>query len=167
MAELIEKLGLDWKLLLANMVTFLIVLWVLRKFAYGPIIRALETRQATIADSLQKAKDTDQAYRELQGAKEQLVKEAKLTAQDLLRQAESDAAKIRQAELEKTQAAAEQLIVKTRTQLDRERRDMVQAAKADVAALVVQATEQVLGQAVDAKLEKTLQEQALKEVKKL
>ena len=61
MSELIHNLGIDWKLLLANAVTFLIVLWVLRKFAFGPIMRALEQRQGTIAKGLADAKQQTEA----------------------------------------------------------------------------------------------------------
>jgi F-type H+-transporting ATPase subunit b len=165
MGELIRNLGIDWKLLIANTLTFFIVLWILRKFAYGPIMQALEKRQQTISQSLEDAKRTTAGYAELQQDKERLLAEAKKSSLVLIREAETEAARLRQAELAKTQTEANQILEKTRTQLERERQQMLTAAKGDLAKLVVQATEQVLAETVDASLDKKIQDQALQAVK--
>lgn len=165
MGELIHNLGIDWKLLIANTLTFLIVLWILRRFAYGPIMKALEDRQKTIATGLQAAKKTTDEYAHLQTEKDRLLAEAKQMAQSVLRDAESQAASIRQQEMEKTQAEAAQIVAKTREQLGRERQQMVQAAQGDLAKLVVEATEKVLAETVDPNLDKKIQQQALRAIK--
>ncbi len=56
MSELVEKLGLDWKLLLAQAVNFLAILVVLRIAAYKPIMRLLEARRKKIEQGLTDAK---------------------------------------------------------------------------------------------------------------
>ena len=45
MLELAEKLGLDWKLLLSQAVNFLVLLALLRQFAYKPLLKILKERR--------------------------------------------------------------------------------------------------------------------------
>ena len=48
MSELFSKLGIDWKLLIAQIINFLVLLFVLYKFAYRPILSMLEKRTKKI-----------------------------------------------------------------------------------------------------------------------
>ena len=50
-----DKLGLDWRILLAQTVSFSIVFFVLWKFAYGPIFAMLNARREKIAEALANA----------------------------------------------------------------------------------------------------------------
>ena len=66
MQELITKLGIDWKFLIAQIVNFLVLLFVLYKFAYGPILAMLEKRQKKIEKGL---KDAEAATKNSKKAK--------------------------------------------------------------------------------------------------
>ncbi len=59
MQDLVTQLGLDWRLLLSQAANFLILLIVLRLFAYKPLIPMLKERRAKIEDGLAKAKEAD------------------------------------------------------------------------------------------------------------
>ena len=63
MSELLTKLGIDLKLLVAQIVNFLILLLVLYKFAYGPIVAMLEKRQKKIEKGL---KEAEEAHKKLE-----------------------------------------------------------------------------------------------------
>ena len=52
MQELVRQFGLDWKLLLAQVVNFLILLYLLRRFAYGPIMAMLALRRRNIEEGI-------------------------------------------------------------------------------------------------------------------
>ncbi|MEK7537956.1 MAG: F0F1 ATP synthase subunit B, partial [Patescibacteria group bacterium] len=77
MGELVSKLGIDWKLLLANTLTFFLVLWILRRFAYRPIMDVLDRRQKTIGEGLDAAKRSTDELAAIKRDKEQVLKEAK------------------------------------------------------------------------------------------
>jgi F-type H+-transporting ATPase subunit b len=160
MAELLEKLGIDWKLLIANTITFFLVLWVLKKFAFRPIMTLLEKRQQTVAESLHDAKQTKEELHKFQVEKEQLLKEARQTAQGMLREAEQQAEAMRQEKLEQSQAEAQQLVIRTREQLAREQTQMLAEAKGKLADLVVTATTKVLEDTVDDSMDAKLQQKA-------
>ena len=57
--EVLAKLGIDWKLLIAQAVNFLVLLWILRRYAYGPILRVLEARTARIEQGLKDAQASE------------------------------------------------------------------------------------------------------------
>ena len=68
MAELAEQLGLDWKLLLSQAVNFLLLLFLLRKFAYLPLLKILKERRARIEEGLAKATEADKRLLEVDGS---------------------------------------------------------------------------------------------------
>ena len=54
--EALESLGIDWKMLVAQVVNFIILLLILRKFLFGPIVKLLDDRRKTIEKGLSDAK---------------------------------------------------------------------------------------------------------------
>ncbi len=83
MSELVEKLGLDWKLLLAQGVNFGIILVVLRVTAYKPIMKLLEARRKKIEQGLVDAK-----------AAKDMLESADHVYAEKMREAEKDGMKV-------------------------------------------------------------------------
>lgn len=166
MAELIEKLGIDWRLLIANAGTFLILLWILRKFAYGPILNVLDQRQQKISDSLTAAERAEAHAKQAETERQAAMKAARQEADAIMAATEKQAAEVRSAALAKAEAEAEALVTKTRQQLSQERQKMMDEAKAELAEVVVLATQRVVGEQLDDKLQTKLAEQALSAVEK-
>ena len=65
MAELIQNFGLDWRLLLAQAVNFFILLFLLKRFAYGPILNALKTRKTKIEEGIRFGKEAEKRLGEI------------------------------------------------------------------------------------------------------
>lgn len=166
MTELIAKLGIDWKLLLANTTTFFIILWLLRKYAYRPILGALDKRQKTINDGLDAAKTATVELEKLRQDREQILKAAKLEAHGIVATATRDAAAVRKETMTATQAESAALLAKTKLEMGRAKVKMLDDAKADLADIVVAATGQVLGKTMDGAANKKLADQALAEVQR-
>lgn len=166
MAELFEKLGIDWKLLIANTATFFIVLWVLRKFAFKPLMDVMDKRQKAIGDGLDAAKQSQAELKSIQDEKLRVMEQAKTEALQLLQATQADAGKLRQQMIDQAQADAQAITSKTQAELARQKQQMLAEAKGELADLVVAATTKVVGEQLDAKLSKKLAEQAIAEVKK-
>lgn len=92
--EILQKIGFDWQVALANLFNFLLILFLLKKFAFKPVGRLIQDRQDKINEGLQKAKEAEIRLKEvdiiaknnLKKADEEsieLVKSAKLRAQKL------------------------------------------------------------------------------------
>lgn len=98
MDELIKHFGIDWKLLLAQAVNFLILLVVLKKFAYGPILKVLKKRKDEIERGLKFTKEAGERLEQIEEEKEAVLKEARGEALGIVSQAEN-MAKIRKDEI--------------------------------------------------------------------
>ncbi len=152
MGELVTKLGIDWKLLLANTLTFFLVLWILRKFAYKPIMDVLDRRQQTIGEGLDAAKKSQTELSAIQHEKEVVMKEAKSEALSIVSEAKKQGEAIKQKLSEQANAESAATLERTKVLLERERIEMVKKAKTELADLVISATEKVLDVTVDDKV---------------
>lgn len=148
MPDLITTLGIDWKLLLANTLTFFLVLWVLRKFAYRPIMDVLDRRQKTIGQGLDAAKQSKEELAAILRDKEQVLKVAKTEALAIVTEAKKQGQEVRQKLADQAASDTAATVERTKTLLERERQDMVRQAKTELADLVVRATGKVLDQKI-------------------
>ncbi|MFH0890475.1 MAG: ATP synthase F0 subunit B [Candidatus Liptonbacteria bacterium] len=88
MSDLIHQLGVDWRLFLSQAANFLILLVVLRIFAYKPILQLLHERKRKIEEGLAKAAEADQKLAEVNEIAVHRMKEADQQALEILRQTE-------------------------------------------------------------------------------
>jgi F-type H+-transporting ATPase subunit b len=61
MNQLLTSFGVDWKLLLAQMVNFAILLYVLKRFAYTPLLKMLQDRQDIVRKGLEDAQNAEKS----------------------------------------------------------------------------------------------------------
>lgn len=84
MLENLSKIGFDWQVALANFINFIIIFFILKKFAFGPISKVIKERQEKIAQGLL---DAQKAETELMMAEEtgkSKINEAKLEANTII-----------------------------------------------------------------------------------
>lgn len=98
MSELLEKLGVDWKLLLAQAANFLIILTVLRLTVYKPLIRVLNERRSRIEKGLKDAATASRHLGEVEAEGKKKMAQAEKESLAILSLAE-DRAKTKEAEL--------------------------------------------------------------------
>src|SRR3989344_4973877 len=88
MNELLTQLGIDWRLLLSQAANFLILLFVLRFFAYGPVMKMLRDRRMKIEGGLENAKEADLRLLEANEMMKEKLKEAEQASLAMLRETE-------------------------------------------------------------------------------
>lgn len=88
MEQFIEKLGIDWRLLLSQVVNFIVLIFVLRAFAYKPILKILHDRKKKIEEGLVKAREADERLGHIEVMKKEKLKEAEREALFMLRETE-------------------------------------------------------------------------------
>jgi len=159
-----EALGIDWKLLIAQVVNFLILIILLTKFLYKPIVKMLDDRSKKIESGLKAAEKSqkdlakadvdaekirEKAYKEaneiLVGAK----KEADLEAKNIVKKAEKQSEEIRK------YAAEEALQSKEKA---------MHGAKSELSNLVTLALGKIIGDQLDENEKKKLTEKAIKDL---
>lgn len=164
MSELFAKLGIDWKLLIANAVTFAIVLWLLRKFAYRPLMNVMDKRRLTIDQGLSDAKKAEDELKSLQVEKAKVLAEAKHESQQMLQEAIRVADARRQELMTKAETDVQVMMAKAKKQMAAEKEQVMDEAKAELADLVVAATKKVVASQLDDKLQRKLADQTIKEL---
>jgi len=144
MAELFEKLGINWQLLVANMVTFFIVLGLLAKFAYKPLMQVMDRRRSVIDQSLKDAEAIKDERDSLAKFKVETLHQARQEALHIVQVAKKDAEATRAEVIAQTQSEALALMERTKTALAQEQRAMLDEAKGKLADMVVTATGTIL-----------------------
>lgn len=142
--ELLEKFGIDLGVLLAQSVNFLIVLGLLTIFAYRPLLKLLQDREKRIAKSLKDAEETHRALQAIEEQKKTILDRARSEADALLEQTMKETQQRHSQAIEQTKAAAHSILEKTKRELAERKTALVKEASADVADLIVLATENIL-----------------------
>jgi F-type H+-transporting ATPase subunit b len=151
---------------LVSIVNFLVLLYVLRAFMWGPIMRTLDTRAAKIREGLQMAEDAMAERVRMQAEVERLLTEARLEAsaiaEKMTQSAEAAAAELR------NQARAEADRIREKGKVDAQHlHDQALAQiRSEVASMVVLAASRLLGREIDPEKHRELIEQSLNDAGK-
>ena len=149
--------------LIAQLLIFLVMLGVLYRFAWGPLLRILNERRARIAQGVEA---TQRAMQELEAAERERqakLEEARREAQAMLDRITKQAEDLRKELEAKAREQAEALVVKARAEIQQERQKAVQDLRLQVADLAVMAASRIIGESLDAKKHRELIERAIEE----
>lgn len=156
-------LGISLGQFLAQLFNFSIVMFVMWKWVYTPLLKTMEARSKEIADGLANAKAADQRLKDAADEKERLLKDARGEAQSLLEEVKSKAEKVRQEKLAIALNEIEKHIAEAKVQIKSERDAAAVSLKREVAQLVILATEKVAS-GMDESTRKALATQAIEDV---
>ena len=144
-ASIISSLGIAWEKILAQVLIFLIVYLVLKKFAFGPIMGILEDRKNRIAEGEENLKKIATDLEEADVKKTEIISEANAKAERLIGEArESADALAEKKRVEATNEAAN-IVAKARDAGELEKNQMLAELKRDFGRLVVDTTSKVTG----------------------
>ena len=142
---MMEQLGIQWVKLIAQLINFSIVLFVLWKFAYKPVFSMLEERRGKISDGLANAEKIKAQLAQTEADRQKALAEAGELANKIIADARAAAARVTELETQKAAAAAELIITKAREAAAQERAATFAELKREVGRLVVQTTVTVTG----------------------
>lgn len=164
MGDTLHTLGIYWPKLIAQMINFAIVLFVLWKFAYRPVLALLAERRQKIAESMENAEKIKAELAKTEAARLEILNKANTQANKFIEEARVAAAKVQETETQKAIAQAEQIIAKAREAAEADRAKMVSELRKEIGNLVVKATAQVTGKILTMDDQKRLVEETNKQV---
>jgi F-type H+-transporting ATPase subunit b len=145
----LEKLGINPIFLLSQIVNFLILAFLLQRFAYKPILNALDARRERIEKGLEDARLAEEARANAESERQQILDEARVEAQGIVAEAnqrgETQAAKI----IEEARAQAQALRGEARSEAQAERDRMLGEMRGQISALAITAANQLIGESLD------------------
>ena len=140
-----------WKI-----VAFLIFLYLLYRFGWGPITDALEEREQRIDESISRAEKALAEAKETQAQNEKARREAERDAQRILREAREAAEALRSEEVEKTRAKIRQMQEQAQAEIEREKQGALQELRDEVADLAIEAASKIVRDDLDASRQRKL-----------
>jgi len=163
--DLFSALGIDWRLLILQIIAFLILVFLLGKFVYPWLMKQVDERQAGIEAAAQAASKAQELAAESEEKTSALLADARKEADDILSNAKLEASTLLTASEEKARTTAEKIAEEAQAEIQKS----IEAAKRDLhnetLELVALATEKVIGKKLDKKADAELIAQSLKEVR--
>lgn len=164
LGQIIKTFGVHWSLFISQLISFLIVCAVLKKFAYGPLIGMLETRRARIADGEAKLVEIETKLAESEATTAALIATANDDAKRLIGEAKTSAANIGEQKAQEAVAEAKNIIAKAEKAAQAERAAMSAELKQEFGRLVVATTSQVSGKVLTQDDQARINQEALSSV---
>ncbi|MEO5927389.1 MAG: F0F1 ATP synthase subunit B [Patescibacteria group bacterium] len=156
-------LGINGQLLIAQLINFAIILIVLWRWVYKPLLAKMDERSKKISDGLVFAKESKKALNDAEVERDQILREAKAEAHKLTEKATADAEKLRGEKMVQAKTEIEKVIVEAKQQIKMEREASFAALKGEIAELVTMATAKVAS-SMDEKAQRGMIASALKDI---
>ena len=144
MSALFAAFGLNWKLLLIQALNFGILLAVLWRYLYTPVLKMIDDRRNTIAEGVQKAEAADRRLADADSEGKGIVSSAGKEAEGLVAAGRSRAQEEADQILKNTQEKADQLLADAQARADEAKRLALSAGEKEIARAAMLAAEKIL-----------------------
>lgn len=143
--QLFSQFGVTLPKFLAQVILFLIVYLILKKFAFGPIIAIFEERRKTIEDAQANSEKIKRQLAESELRCQEILRKANADAQRIIEEGRATSDATAHKHLQQAIKDAEGIIAKANENVELERSRMVAEVKKEMVDLVVETTAKVVG----------------------
>jgi len=143
-------------LMIWTIVLFLITLWVLKRYAFGPIQKMIDERREQIRQSIEAADAARDESRKLLEEHRQLIAQARGEAEAILAEARRTRESMEHRMREETEAERQRRLEETRKEIAAETTRALEQIRAEVADLTLEAASRVVGRALDTERDREL-----------
>jgi F-type H+-transporting ATPase subunit b len=159
-----QQFGVYWPNLFAQVILFVIVYFVLRKYAFGPIVEMLEERRRRIEEGQLNAERIKKQLAEAQAKYEEILGRANAEAQRLIEEVRISGERLSEQKRQQAMREAEEIITKARESIEQERERTMVELKRDFGRLVVEVTEKVTKKVLTPEDQQRINEEALRDL---
>lgn len=161
---IIKTFHVEWPLLIAQVINVLVVLFVLKKFAFGPILAMLEERRTRIAAGEEKIKLIERQLADSVETTAAAITKANDEAVRMVTEAKQGAATFTEQKAQEAISNAQQILAKAEAAAKADRERLVSELKSEFGRLVAMTTSQVTGKVLTVEDQKRINEEALVKV---
>jgi len=165
--SLAGQFGIDLKLIVAQVINFAIVAFLLWKFAFKPVMSTLEERQQKISEGLQFAEESKVQLAETEKRQAEVLREANTKAQEILHDARENARQFEEKMKGETSAQIEEMRRRAEEANELERQKMLGEVRQEIARLVVETSQKVLQRELGVEERNRLNTSAAEEIARL
>jgi F-type H+-transporting ATPase subunit b len=157
-------LSVDPGLFFWILIVFALFIFVLTKYAWKPVLGALDERENSIKDSLDAAEKAMARAEKVSKENEAALREAELMAQKIRKEAIDEAELLRTERIEKARDEAAQLLEHARTSIEQEKKRALLELRNEVAKLAIQSASKIIDAELDVKKNTKLVDSYIKEL---
>ena len=143
-------------LIVWTIVTFILLLFVLKRFAWKPLLQALTAREERVRESLDQAEHARQEAQRLIETNQKQMQNAQEEFQRLMREAREEAEKLRAKRRQDAEAEARRIVDQGKMEIEREKEAALNQLRNEVADLAVRAAGRILDEELDEKKHRKL-----------
>lgn len=147
MEQIVSVFGINWKLLVIQGVNFGLLLFVLHRYLYKPVLAMVDTRRMKIENAIHKAEQAEMELGQVELEKERIVREATAKGDELISAAKKHGEAEEHLILKEAHRKAVHLLNESERRVEREREEMLQKVEREVARMAVLSAEKILRKA--------------------
>lgn len=166
-AGLVGQFGINGKVIFAQVVNFIVVGFLLWRFAYKPVMETLEERQTKIADGLKFAEEAKQQLVDAEARQKEVLREANREAQKILHEARESSKAFEDKMKKETSRQIEDMRRRAEESNELERLKMLSEVRKEIARLVVLTSGKVLQRELQDSERERLNTTAMEEIARL
>jgi len=159
-------LDIDAGLFWWELIAFIAFVYILGKFAWRPMLNALQERENSIRDSLDAAENAMKKAEKISKENEAALREAEIMAQKIRKEAVEEAELLRVDRLEKAKKEADELVEHARNTIEQEKKRALIELRKEVADLAIGAASAILDAELDSEKNRKLVDNFLKDLSK-
>ncbi len=144
MEQIIDTFGIDWKILLVQIINFSILLSILWYFLYRPLMNLIESRREQIIKGVADAERAENALRDADSKKSEILSQASIESEKILSSARESGKKKESEMLKEGQEKYERIIMEANMKADEIKREALEKSKEEIARMIILATEKVI-----------------------
>jgi F-type H+-transporting ATPase subunit b len=148
-------------LMIWTIICFLIALWVLKRYAFGPIQKLIDDRRDAIRRSVEAADQARDEAQQLLEEHKKLIGEARGQAESILAEARRTRESMEQRMREETEAERQRRLEETRKEIAAETARALEQIRSEVADLTLEAASRVVGRTLDSQRDRELISEAI------
>lgn len=165
-ADMFTALGIDWQMLIFQGVAFLILVWILAKFVFPPLLKAVDDRQGKIEASTKAAEDAEKAARNAEAKVEATLKKARGEAADIVTTAKNEATQMIEKAESNAKTRAERIVAEAHEELQKDVLAARKTLEKDTISFVKKAAGLAVSSVADDKLDTAMVKKSVEEAKR-
>ena len=164
--EILKTFGLDPYLVIAQIVNFLVIFYVLKRYLYPPLFKVFKKREELVKESIEKAQENEKILEKSKLQEKEILAKAKTTADELIKEAHDRADEILKKAEENTKQQTDKMLKDAKEQIELEKTEAEKQLNKYVVKLSVEILEKSLSNILTEKEQSEIVAKALKSMQK-
>lgn len=164
--EIFETFGLDWYLAIAQIVNFVVIFFILKRFLYKPLFNLIKKREDLVKETVEKSQASEEALATAEKQEKEIIKKAQVAAKQMIADAKEQAVQIVKDAEVAAKKQTDTMVKEAKVQIEQETEQAQAQLNKYVSKLSIDLLKKSLSNVFTEKEQSEILERALKEMQK-